>query len=61
MTTAFTYHPLPLPSTANPVYFKDLGRRVEGFNPETVTPEQMEEIKDKLYAVSIPLILLYIH
>ena len=52
MATAFQYHPLPLPSTANPAYFKELGRRVEGFDPETVTSEQMAEIKDKLYAVS---------
>ena len=52
-TTAFTYSPLPLPASANPKYFKNLGRRVEGFNPDTVTPEQMDEIIEMLYKHSV--------
>ena len=51
-TAAFTYSPLPLPPSANPAYFHDLGRTVEGFDPETVSEEQMDEIIDMLYRVS---------
>jgi hypothetical protein len=51
MAATLSYHPLPLPPSANPAYFQTLGRRVEGFNPDNVTPEQMEEIKQQLYKV----------
>jgi hypothetical protein len=52
MSTAhYTYSPLPLPASANPKYFTDLGRKVEGFKPDAVTPEQMGEIVEMLYKV----------
>lgn len=50
-TNQFTYAPIPLPPSANPKYFTDLGRRVEGFDPSTVSDDQMAEIVDQLYKV----------
>ncbi|WVQ74627.1 hypothetical protein IAR50_004228 [Cryptococcus sp. DSM 104548] len=51
--THFSYKPVPLPPTANPDMFHEFGRQVEGFDPETVTDEQMDEIVDQLYKHSI--------
>lgn len=50
-TSHYTYSHIPLPPSANPKYFFDLGRRVEGFDASTVTEEQMAEIIDMLYKV----------
>jgi hypothetical protein len=58
MATTLSYHPLPLPPSANPKYFETLGRRVEGFDPANVSPEQMEEIKANLYKVRAALYIL---
>ena len=52
MTSTLTFHPIPIPPSANATYFKDVGKRVEGFDPATVTPEQLKEIQDALYKVS---------
>ncbi|KAK8861763.1 hypothetical protein IAR55_002586 [Kwoniella newhampshirensis] len=49
----FTYKPIPVASNANPLYFEDFGRQVEGFDPSRSTPEQMEEIINMLYKHSI--------
>jgi len=53
MTTHYTYSPVPLPSTADPKYFADFGRIVEGYDPDNVTKEQMDEIIEMLYKHSI--------
>lgn len=45
----FNYKPIPVPPSADPAMFKDFGRQVEGFEPDNVTSEQMEEIMDMLY------------
>jgi hypothetical protein len=50
-TSHYTYSPLPLPPSANSKYFSELGRKVDGYNPEDVTPEQLAEIVDMLYKV----------
>lgn len=47
----FKYKPIPIPPSADPAKFKDFGRQVEGFEPDNVTSEQMEEIMDMLYRV----------
>lgn len=47
----FTYKPIPVPPSVDPTMFKDFGRQVEGFEPDNVTSEQMEEIMDMLYKV----------
>lgn len=47
----FKYKPIPFPHSADPAMFKDFGRQVEGFEPDNVTSEQMEEIMDMLYRV----------
>ncbi|OWZ31670.1 taurine catabolism dioxygenase TauD [Cryptococcus neoformans c45] len=49
----FTYKPIPVPPSVDPTMFKDFGRQVEGFEPDNVTSEQMEEIMDMLYKHSI--------
>ncbi|KAF8551787.1 Clavaminate synthase-like protein [Imleria badia] len=41
--------PLPLPSSADPSYFVDLGREVKGVNLCELTPPQFAEIRDALY------------
>lgn len=55
MTSTLSYSPLPLPSSANPVFFQNLGREVKGFDPASMTDSQLEEIQEKLYKVSPPL------
>jgi len=52
-TSHYTYSPIPLPSSANPKYFTELGRRVDGFDASTVSQEQMVEIIDMLYKVIV--------
>jgi hypothetical protein len=52
-SSTLTYSPIPLPPSANPQYFQELGRKVEGFNPEDVSSEQMAEIVDMLYRVNL--------
>ncbi|KAK8849388.1 hypothetical protein IAR55_004720 [Kwoniella newhampshirensis] len=52
-TTHFTYNPIPLPPSADPVHFKDFGRKVEGFDPAKIDDSQMEEIIEMLYKHSI--------
>ena len=49
-----TYTPIPLPPSANPAYFGELGRQVEGYDPEHVTESQTEEIIEMLYKVRTP-------
>ncbi|KAK4687520.1 xanthine dioxygenase, partial [Tremellales sp. Uapishka_1] len=52
MTTAtshFSYSPIPLPPSADPKYFNDFGRKVDGFDPASMNEAQLEEIIDKLY------------
>ncbi|WVQ79542.1 hypothetical protein IAT38_001641 [Cryptococcus sp. DSM 104549] len=49
----FTYSSIPVPASANPEFFKDFGRKVDGFDPATVTDDQMQEIVDMLYKHSI--------
>jgi hypothetical protein len=49
----FGYSPIPAPASANLAYFKDFGRRVDGFDPANVTGEQMNEIMDMLYKVRV--------
>ncbi len=51
-TSTLSFHPIPLPASANPVYFKDVGKRVDGFDPSLASPEQLKEIQDALYKVS---------
>jgi hypothetical protein len=51
--TTLSYSPISLPPSANPAYFKDFGRRVDGFDPASVTDEQMAEIIDSLYTVGL--------
>ena len=58
--THFTYSPIPLSEKANPAMFKDMGRQVHGYNPDTVTPEQTQEIIEMLYRVSLPRALLLV-
>jgi len=41
--------PLPLPASADASKFADFGREVKGLHPGTLTPEQLEEVKDALY------------
>ncbi|KAK1923876.1 taurine catabolism dioxygenase [Papiliotrema laurentii] len=53
MASALTFHPIPLPPSANPAYFENVGRRVEGFDPAQMTPEQLKEIQEQLYKHSI--------
>ncbi|KAL7424820.1 hypothetical protein Q5752_000504 [Cryptotrichosporon argae] len=45
----FTYAPVPPSPQADPKYFQNFGRKVEGFNPDAVTKEQMDEIIEMLY------------
>ncbi|CAD6587475.1 MAG: hypothetical protein TREMPRED_004764 [Tremellales sp. Tagirdzhanova-0007] len=52
-TLHYAYTPLPLPSSANPKYFSELGRRVEGFDPSNLSEKQMAEIINMLYRHSI--------
>ena len=58
--THFTYSPIPLSEKANPAMFKDMGRQVHGYNPDTITPEQTQEIIEMLYRVSLPRALLLV-
>ena len=51
-TQTFSYSPLSVPPSADPAAFKDFGRKVEGFNPDTVDERGMAEIIDMLYKVS---------
>lgn len=51
-TQKFSYSPLTVPPSADPEAFKDFGRKVEGFNPDTVDERGMAEIVDMLYKVS---------
>jgi len=51
-TQSYTYSGLPLPPAADPAAFKDFGRKVEGFNPDTIDDKGMAEIIDMLYKVS---------
>ena len=55
MATAstFRYSPLPLPSSANPKYLGDYGRRVEGVDFDNLTQAQTDELVDQLYRHSI--------
>lgn len=48
----YTYSPLQVPPTADPAAFKDFGRKVDGFNPDTMDERGMAEIIDMLYRVS---------
>ena len=48
--------PLPLPASADPSYFVDFGREVNGVSPGELTPAQFSEIYDALYKVSSPII-----
>ena len=54
MTTApaLKYSSLNLPPSANPAYFNDFGKQVEGFDMGTATEEQLKEVMDMLYKVS---------
>jgi hypothetical protein len=53
MTTApaLKYSSLNLPPSANPAYFNDFGKQVEGFDMGTATEEQLKEVMDMLYKV----------
>lgn len=51
-TQTFSYSPLSVPPSADPAAFKDFGRKVEGFNPDTIDERGMSEIIDMLYKVS---------
>jgi len=50
-TQSYTYSGLPLPPAADPAAFKDFGRKVEGFNPDTIDDKGMAEIIEMLYKV----------
>ena len=50
-TSHYAYSPLPLPASANPEYFAEFGRRVEGFDASQISHEQMTEIIERLYKV----------
>lgn len=50
-TQSYTYSGLPLPPAADPAAFKDFGRKVEGFNPDTIDDKGMAEIMEMLYKV----------
>jgi hypothetical protein len=52
-TQSYKYSGLPLPPAADPAAFKDFGRKVEGFNPDTIDEKGMAEIIDMLYKVCI--------
>ncbi|WRT69366.1 uncharacterized protein IL334_006350 [Kwoniella shivajii] len=52
-SSGLSFGPIPLPPSANPKYFKDFGRKVEGFDPAQMTEEQKEEIIDMLYKHSV--------
>jgi len=46
---AVTTHPLPLPASADPAYFKSFGAEVRGLDPGNLTPEQFKQVEDLLY------------
>ncbi|KZT51782.1 Clavaminate synthase-like protein [Calocera cornea HHB12733] len=48
-TAGVTTHPLPLPPTADPAYFKTFGAEVRGLDPGNLTPEQFALVEDLLY------------
>jgi len=50
-TQSYTYSGLPLPPAADPAAFKDFGRKVEGFNPDSIDEKGMAEIIEMLYKV----------
>jgi len=50
-TQSYTYSGLPLPPAADPAAFKDFGRKVDGFNPDTIDEKGMAEIIEMLYKV----------
>lgn len=50
-TQSYTYSGLPLPPAADPAAFKDFGRKVDGFNPDTIDEKGMAEIVEMLYKV----------
>jgi hypothetical protein len=52
-TQTYTYSGLPLPPAADPAAFKDFGRKVEGFNPDTIDDKGMAEIIEMLYKVRL--------
>ncbi|OCF33372.1 taurine catabolism dioxygenase TauD [Kwoniella heveanensis BCC8398] len=52
-STGLQFSPIPLPPSANPTYFKDFGRKVEGFDPADIKDGQMDEIIDGLYKHSV--------
>lgn len=51
-TQTYSYSGLPVPPSADPAAFQDFGRKVEGFDPETVNEKGMAEIIEMLYKVS---------
>lgn len=51
-TQTYSYSPLPVPPSADPAAFKNFGRTVKGFEPDTVDQNGMAEIIDMLYKVS---------
>jgi hypothetical protein len=50
-TQTYSYSGLPVPPSADPAAFKDFGRKVEGFNPDTIDDKGMAEIVEMLYKV----------
>ncbi|WVW86554.1 hypothetical protein I302_108604 [Kwoniella bestiolae CBS 10118] len=52
-TSSLTFSPIPLPPSANPKYFSDFGRKVDGFDPSQMTPSQKDEIINNLYKHSV--------
>lgn len=44
LMTAAAIVPLPLPASANPEYFKNFGREVQGIDLENISDDQLEEV-----------------
>ncbi|TFK70088.1 Clavaminate synthase-like protein [Pluteus cervinus] len=45
--------PLPLPASADQSKFADFGREVKGVDPGSLSPEQLEDVKQALYQHSV--------
>lgn len=43
--------PIPLPPSANPAKFGQMGREIRGVNPGNATEEELKQIQDLLYKV----------
>lgn len=44
-----TFSPLPLPATADSTRLEGFGRLVRGYDPETATDAELQEIQRELY------------